>query len=285
VVTDQYGETIKSNTVRLRMAATITKEPVNASAASGSSAKVSLTAVGDGLTYQWYVKNPGKTTFSKSSVVKSSYSCKMSSSTDGRQVYCIVTDKYGNSDRSETVTFGLPVKITTQPKTTYTQSGETAKVTLKADGDGLKYQWYIKNSGATKYSKSSITSATYTCTMSSKTKDRLIYCVVTDQYGNEVKSNTVRLRMAATITKEPVSVTVDKGDTAKVTVKATGDGLTYKWYYKNPGESKYSYTSSFKGNSYSVTMSASRDGRKVYCVVTDKYGNEVRSKTVSLNMD
>ena len=177
------------------------------------------------------------------------------------------------------------LEIKQQPADQTTAVGQTAQFTVSANGASLKYQWYIKNSGATKYSKSSITSATYTCTMSSKTKDRLIYCVVTDQYGNEVKSNTVRLRMAATITKEPVSVTVDKGDTAKVTVKATGDGLTYKWYYKNPGESKYSYTSSFKGNSYSVTMSASRDGRKVYCVVTDKYGNEVRSKTVSLNMD
>lgn len=32
------------------------------------------------------------------------------------------------------------------------------------------------------------------------------------------------------ITKQPVSVTVSSGTTAKVDVDATGEGLTYKWY-------------------------------------------------------
>ena len=41
-----------------------------------------------------------------------------------------------------------PVVISEQPKTAYAKSGETAKVTVKAEGDGLKYQWYYKNAGA-----------------------------------------------------------------------------------------------------------------------------------------
>ena len=31
-------------------------------------------------------------------------------------------------------------------------------------------------------------------------------------------------------------------------------------------------------------MSASRSGRQVYCVVTDKYGNSVKSNVVTLRM-
>jgi len=264
----------------------ITKAPKTGYAKMGEKVSVKVTALGDGLTYTWRLKNSGASKYSSSSVTKATYSTTMSAKAKDRLVFCYVRDAHGNEVKTDTIRLREAVSITKESATAaYAQMGKKVSVKVTASGDGLKYTWYIKNEGASKYSKSSITSATYTCTMSSKTKDRLIYCVVTDQYGNEVKSNTVRLRMAATITKEPVSVTVDKGDTAKVTVKATGDGLTYKWYYKNPGESKYSYTSSFKGNSYSVTMSASRDGRKVYCVVTDKYGNEVRSKTVSLNMD
>ena len=177
------------------------------------------------------------------------------------------------------------LKITTQPKTTYTKSGATAKVTVKAQGDGLTYQWYIKNAGGSKYSKSSVTSATYSAKMSSTTKDRYAYCVITDAYGNSVQTKTVRLRMAASITTQPKNVEVAEGKTAKVTVKAAGDGLTYKWYVKNPGASKFSLSKSFAGNYYSVKMDESRDGRQVYCVVTDKYGKTVKSNVVTLSME
>jgi hypothetical protein len=51
------------------------------------------------------------------------------------------------------------------------------------------------------------------------------------------------------------------GTTVSTTVEATGEGLTYAWYYKNKGASKFSYTSSFKGNSYTVAMSSARNGR------------------------
>lgn len=185
---------------------------------------------------------------------------------------------YVGADRTE-------LAIVTQPKTTYTKSGATAKVTVKAQGDGLTYQWYIKNAGGSKYSKSSVTSATYSAKMSSTTKDRYAYCVITDAYGNSVQTKTVRLRMAASITTQPKNVEVAAGKTAKVTVKAAGDGLTYKWYVKNPGASKFSLSKSFAGNYYSVKMDESRDGRQVYCVVTDKYGKTVKSNVVTLSME
>ena len=89
---------------------------------------------------------------------------------------------------------------------------------------------------------------------------------------------------AVKITTQPTNVTVASGAKAKVTIAATGEGLTYQWYYKDKGSSKFYLTTSFTSNSYSVTMSGSRAGRQVYCVVTDKYGNFVTSNTVTLNM-
>ena len=88
----------------------------------------------------------------------------------------------------------------------------------------------------------------------------------------------------ATITTQPKSVTVKSGATAKVTVAATGDGLSYKWYFKDKGASSFSLTTSFTGNTYSVPMTSARSGRQLYCVVTDKYGNSVKSNTVTINM-
>jgi hypothetical protein len=89
---------------------------------------------------------------------------------------------------------------------------------------------------------------------------------------------------ALKITSQPINVTVTKGATATVKVGASGDGLTYKWYFKNKGASTFSLTTSFTGNTYSVAMDPSRSGRQVYCVVSDKYGNSVKTNTVTLNM-
>ena len=48
-------------------------------------------------------------------------------------------DKYGNEVKTSTVYLRQAASITTQPKTTYTKLNGTAKVTVKASGDGLKW--------------------------------------------------------------------------------------------------------------------------------------------------
>ena len=262
----------------------ISTQPKTGYAKNGETVEVTVKAKGEGLKYQWYIKNDGASKYSKSSITKATYSCKMNEDTKDRRVYCVITDKFGNSVQSKTVMLRMEASIVTQPKNTYTQSGSTAKVTVKAMGDELTYTWYIKNAGASKYSKSSVTKSTYSCKMNDASKDRYVYCVVEDEYGNTVKSKTVVLRMAATITKQPKSVTVEEGEKAKVTVKAVGDGLTYQWYIKNPGKDSYS-KSSVTSATYSCKMTDAADGRRVYCVVTDAYGKTAKSNTVTLSME
>ena len=158
----------------------------------------SIKASGDGLKYQWYIKNPGKDSFSKSSVTGTTYSCKVTKDISGREVYCKITDEYGNSVKTKTVTIKLSAgpKITTQPKGKAVGDGETANITIKASGSGLKYTWYIKDPGKSSFSKSSITTSTYSCTMTKAKSGRQIYCVVSDSSGKKVTSNTVTLSAA-----------------------------------------------------------------------------------------
>ena len=122
--------------------------------------------------------------------------------------------------------------------------------------------------------------------MNSTRDGRKVYCVITDKSGNKVTSKTVTLsiRNEAEIKTQPKSVNVKVNATAKVTVKANGDGLKYTWYYKDKGASKFTKTTTFTSNTYTIEMKDSCDGRQIYCVVTDKYGNSVKSNTVTLKM-
>ena len=61
---------------------------------AGEKATVSVAAEGVGLTYAWYIKDPGASKFSKSSVTASSYSVNMTEARNGRQAYCVISDSY-----------------------------------------------------------------------------------------------------------------------------------------------------------------------------------------------
>lgn len=98
------------------------------------------------------------------------------------------------------------LKITDQPETIYVQSGDSAEVSIAAEGDGLTYTWYTKNAGEDLFVKSSVTGPNYCMMMSEQTKDRQVLCIITDQYGNSVVSEQALLRMYTPIAKTPVSI-------------------------------------------------------------------------------
>ncbi len=66
---------------------------------------------------------------------------------------------------------------------------------MKAEGQGLKYQWYFKKPGGKSFGKPSITTATYSYTMTAAKSGRQVYCVITDKWGNRVKTDVVTLFM------------------------------------------------------------------------------------------
>ena len=121
----------------------------------------------------------------------------MNEKANGREVYCVVTDRYGSTVKSQVVTLymGNAAEIVSQPQAAAAQDGAVIKTTVEVTGDGLSYQWYIKNATGSKFSKSSVTGATYSCKMSEAANGREVYCVITDRYGISVQSATVTLTM------------------------------------------------------------------------------------------
>ena len=65
------------------------------------------------------------------------------------------------------------------------------------------------------------------------------------------------------ITRQPVSALVQEGAIASVSVAASGDGLTYTWYYRNPGTRLFHQSTVSAGSVYSVRMTDARAGRQL----------------------
>lgn len=89
------------------------------------------------------------------------------------------------------------------------------------------------------------------------------------------------------ITGQPESVTVANGTKAEFKVIASGDGLSYKWYYRNPNNTGANFKqSSNTTDTYTIKASETShsQGFYVYCVVSDSHGNEVTSETAKLTV-
>lgn len=199
VVKDANGYSVKSDIAVLRiLKPQITKQPETVYVLADQEATVTVEATGEGLRYQWYYCNSGKSKYLKSENTTDTYTAVMDSGSKNRKVYCVVTDQYGYSVKSKTATLKLmtPARITKQPVDTRVVFSKTAKTTVSAKGDGIKYQWYYRNARDTEFQKSSQTGSSYSTTMTAARSGRYVYCVVTDKYGNSLQSNTVRLLAA-----------------------------------------------------------------------------------------
>ena len=255
---------------------------------AGSIASFTVQAAGTGLSYQWYVKKPTATKFSKSSITGDTYAVELTEARNGNRLYCVVTDTFGNSARTNTVSMIIaePLEIIADLADYVGPVGSTASFTAQATGTGLSYQWYVKNRTASRFSRSSVTDATYSVTLTAANSGRQLYCVVTDAYGNKAQTNTVSMTVQAealNITRQPVDYVGAAGSKASFTVEAEGEGLSYQWYVKNPGSSRFSKSSITKA-SYSVTLTEANSGRQLYCVVSDAYGNKAQTNTVSMTL-
>ncbi len=271
-------------------ALSVVKQPESVTVANGKTAKLSVKAKGTGLKYTWYYKDAGMSSFKKTDAFKTNtYAVKMNAARDGRKLYCKVTDKNGKYVKTKVAAINMQkeLRISKQPVSVTVANGKTAKLTIKAYGDGLKYVWYYRDTDMSAYQKTNtFKGVTYSVKMNSDRDGRKVYCRITDKYGKSVRTNivTLNMRKKLSITAQPVSVSVPGGNTAKVSVKAYGNGLKYTWYYKDTGMTDFKKTDAFTGSTYSVTMNAIRNGRQVYCKVTDQYEKSVKTNTVTLNM-
>ena len=179
--------------------------------------------------------------------------------------------------------------IETQPEDYTGPIGSTAKFTVVANGEGLKYQWQVLKNGT--WTNCSINDGAKKATLSLEAKDSRngskYHCIVTDTNGKTETSNEVTLTVVTplAITTQPEDYSGPVGDYAVFNVSAEGEGLKYQWQvWKSGAWTNCSVNDGAKTDTLTLLIKDSRGGSKYQCVVTDKYGETLTSDEVTLTV-
>ncbi len=218
---------------------TLSDEPQDVTAWNGQKANFTVTVNNTkGVKYQWFMRESPAHQWSKAkSGIKATLSVKAELKVDGSQYYCEITTPDGKliSDVATlTVQLQAPL-IKVQPKEKVTvKSGAKAKLTVRAAGVALSYQWFSRAGDDGEWAEiDGETKAEYTIAASMALNGRQYRCLVRNA-GGEVYSRETTLTVtpvALTIRTQPkAAVTVKSGAKARISVKATGPNLKYQWY-------------------------------------------------------
>ena len=91
-----------------------------------------------------------------------------------------------------------PLAITKQPTDQFVVEGQRAEFSVEATGDGLTYQWYInRNNGRGWRALDGAVGTAYVTSVTDLECDGFQYgCLITDQYGNTLKSDVAVLHVS-----------------------------------------------------------------------------------------
>ncbi|MCF0230641.1 MAG: immunoglobulin domain-containing protein, partial [Parasporobacterium sp.] len=241
IITDKYGEQVISNEVTLTVGYTpleIIQNLSDVTVNRGEDVVFSITAVGDGLTYRWYLKESGGSWFSVGDNLPEFTLTNVSPEDNGKMVKCVVHDKYDNDTNSVyahvTVNY-TPLEITKNISDVNVNRGEDVTFSITAAGDGLIYGWQVKEPDSGWEPVGDNSPAFAIADITPEYDGAMVKCIVWDKYGDSVNSVYAHVTVNYTplsITTNPSNKTVARGTAAQFTIAATGDQLTYQWQKK-----------------------------------------------------
>ncbi len=286
VITESQEEIIPSVILFSPIKLKITAQPHNQTNVLGYTAKFSLTAEGEGLTYQWQMNSgSGWKNSGGDGATTNTLSIPITTGRNGNKYRCIVTSASGEQTISNEVMLKVKTKISEQPASVTAAIGEVAKFTVAASGVGLTYQWqYNKGDGW----KTSNATGAKTNTLSINTaagyNGYQYRCVINNTNNQPQTSSAATLKVKTKITAQPTGLTKPVGEAAKFTVAATGAGLTYQWQYNKGDGWATSNATGAKTTTLTINTAAGYNGYKYRCVITDANGTKTYSSAATLKV-
>jgi len=260
---------------------TITSQPESITRNPGEAASFTVVAEGEGLTYKWYYRNAGETSWRTTSLTGyNTATLSVSNSVvgathNGRQYMCKITDAAGQVVETEPATLTV-IYMINDAKSQGVQIGDTAVFTVKHSDPGATYRWQYKgNTSASTWANTSATgNKTDTLQVVAKaTNNGYMYrCNITLSDGTVITSKEVYLNVTedpAVVTANPVDASAVCGDYATFSIAAEGDGLVYQWQFYNPAVGVWTNTKGigYSTNTLKVKTNNFNSGYQYRCVV------------------
>jgi hypothetical protein len=228
MVTDAAGaQSSLSAMLTVELPPVMTKPPVSVTVNAGQTATFSTSVTGTApLSYQW-LRNGSAIV----GATASSYTTPVTSGGDSGSVFSVTVSNLAGTITSSAaeLTVNVPPTITLQPVTMTVNAGATAMFSVAATGTApLSYQWYRGGAAIP-----GAVASSYTTAATSGADNGVVFTVMVSNVVGAVTSAaaTLNVHVGPTITLQPLSQTVNAGQTATFSVAATGTHpMTYQWY-------------------------------------------------------
>ena len=179
----------------------IKSQPKSVFANVNSTAEFTISVSGNKITYQWqYSKDNGKTWINCSNTSSKTNTLNLVAATNrNNYLYrCVIKDANGFTavSKAATLTIKTKLEITKQPESVTAEINKTAEFKVQATGNNLKYQWqYSKDNGGywINSSNPSSTTDTFNLVAAANRNNFLVRCVITDEYGETIESDSTIL--------------------------------------------------------------------------------------------
>jgi len=276
----------------------IVEQPKDQEAAIGANVSFSVEVNNRNVEYQWYFRKAGTTTWYKSEQTgcnTPTVTVEVKAYREGLQYKCVITNAIGESIESDVATLTVQsgeIVINSQPANVDNAVlGLTSSFTVDAvtvGGEDISYQWYVYNQSVGEWQISYLEGYDTATLVVPVTRFRVglqYKCVITSGL-NEVETDVVTLNMQEIIiVNQTTEYAGNVDDEAVLSVEATGNGLTYQWYFSNDGEVwKLSGLTGCKTDELTVKMLAYRVGQIYRCKITDVNGQVSWSAPVTLTV-
>jgi hypothetical protein len=313
VITDKYGNSVRSDTVTLTAV-----EPLQISSQTGAvcvlpgeEASFHAGVVGGigPYTYRWqYSANvfPGYRDITPAHTWARGYDTEIlqfvatvTDLTQQNMYRCKITDATGACVYSDPVPIVEPLRITKQSEQCDTIPGDPVRlqVTVAGGRGEYTYQWQyaddLTNGSWRNFSADSSGTLCFPAKASDFDQHRRYRCIVTDAYGGEVVSDPIQLTERLNLRAQDTIIHADTGEMVSVHVAAFGgtDPYVYRWYLLADGMEPYRITAldsawaaGYDTDTLTFVVTAEDLTRYRYlCTVTDRHGNTVTSAPIPIS--
>ncbi len=252
--------------------------------------KITVISTAGIIKYLWEVSKNGGVSWTAAGSTTDTLKITPTALMNGYKYRCVLSNSREKLNSSiATLEVKPKARIAVQPKApAQLYDGKNGVLSVGATGADLEYQWEFYDSASRKWIEiDGAKSDSYILNnLEASYNGRKYRCTVSNGGGSVISSTaTLVVNKTVTLTKEPVSLVKETGETAVFTVTASGTApITYQWYISGDESSEGDPLPKMTSSTLTLSkLAKSSDNNYYYCVVKNG-GGTVTSKRALLNV-